>query len=109
MTVHDVRTIRAHEVARAFGNRAAHSIDQLDSRSLARRLLVFTPTGQVIDRLFDRANLEIGGMTRLDVVRRVVSQNPDSLWAIARRGKYDVACPSAEGFVAFLMLNDAGL
>src|ERR1700752_2086621 len=108
MTVHDVRTIRSHEVA-CTGNRPAHRIDQLDSTSLARRLLVFTPTGRVIDELFERASQQINGMTSLDVVRRVVSQNPDSLWAIARKDKYDVARPNGKGFVAFLMLNDAGL
>jgi len=109
MTVHDVRVIRAHDVVGSFGNRPEHSIDQLDSGSLARRLVVFTPTGQVIDELFKHAHGEIDGMTGLDVVHRVVSRNPDSLWAIARRDKFDVAHPRGDGFVAFLMLNDAGL
>jgi len=109
MTVHDVRAVRTHEVKRMFEKRPEHAIDQLDSKSLARRLVVFTPTGPVIDQLFVRASLEIDGMTGLDVVRRVASRNPDSLWAITRRDKHDVARPSAEGFVAFLMLNDAGL
>lgn len=109
MTVHDVRAVRAHGVMRSLGSRPEHNIDQLDSSSLARRLIVFTPTGQVIDDLFARAGHDISGMTGLDVVRRVASQNPDSLWAITRRDKFDVAHPSADGFVAFLMLNDAGL
>jgi len=109
MTVHDLRAVRAHEVARTFGNRPGHAIDRLDSTSLAKRLVAFTPTGQLIDRLFERASREISGMTDLDVVRRVASNNPDSLWAIARRDKYDVAQPDGQGFVAFLMLNDAGL
>lgn len=109
MTVHDLRAVRAHELARTFGNRPEHAIDQLDSTSLAKRLVAFTPTGQLIDRLFERASREISGMTDLDVVRRVASRNPDSLWAIARRDKYDAAQPDGQGFVAFLMLNDAGL
>jgi predicted GNAT family N-acyltransferase len=109
MTVHDVRTVRAYEGARTAGSRPEHSIDQLDSSAMARRLVVFTPTGQVIDALFERASSDIKGMTNLEVVRQVVSRNPDSLWAIARRDKYDVARPSGDGFVAFLMLNDAGL
>jgi predicted GNAT family N-acyltransferase len=62
-----------------------------------------------VDELFHRARQEISRMTSIEVVRRVVSQNPDSLWAIARRDKHDVTEPTAEGFVAFLMLNDAGL
>jgi len=108
MTIHDVRAVRAHET-RTFGNRPEHCIDQLDPGSLARRLVVFTPTGQVIDALFACASQHIGGMTQLDIVRRVASRNPDSLWAIARKDKYDVSNPNGEGFVAFLMLNDAGL
>lgn len=109
MTIHDVRAVRVHEAARTFGSRPVHSIDQLDPGSLARRLVVFTPTGHVIESLFERARRHINGMTNLDVVRRVASRNPDSLWAIARREKYDVSNPDGEGFVAFLMLNDAGL
>lgn len=109
MTIHDVRAVRAHEAHRTFGKRPEHNIDQLDPSALARRLVVFTPTGQVIEKLFERASRDIGRMTGLDVVRRVASRNPDTLWGIARRDRFDVSNPEGEGFVAFLMLNDAGL
>ena len=109
MTVHDVGVARLSETMRSKQDRAEHNMADLDARSLARRLVVFTPTGPLLDALFKRASAEISGMTGLDVVRRVVSQNPDSLWAIARKDRFDASHPSADGFVAFLMLNDAGL
>jgi len=109
MTLHDFRVARIAEVVGGSRSRSEHSIDQLDPCSMARRLVVFTPTGPLVDALFARARQDISGMTSIDVVRRVVSQNPDSLWAITRKESYDVAHPIAEGFVALLMLNDAGL
>ncbi|MBV9550281.1 MAG: GNAT family N-acetyltransferase [Alphaproteobacteria bacterium] len=37
-----------------------------------------------------------------------MSFNPDSLWAINRRSRYDWRTQKGEGFIAFLMLNRAG-
>jgi predicted GNAT family N-acyltransferase len=48
-------------------------------------------------------------MASLDIVHRVVSFNPDNLWAISRRSRYHSGTPQGEGFVAFLMLNAKGL
>ena len=38
-----------------------------------------------------------------------MSHNPDTIWAIARRSRYNPSTSSAEGFFALLMLNDAGM
>jgi predicted GNAT family N-acyltransferase len=44
-----------------------------------------------------------------EVVHRVVSHNPDSFWAIARRDHFNSKERRAEGFQAYLMLNHEGL
>lgn len=44
-----------------------------------------------------------------EVVHRVFRHNPDSLWAIARRENFAAGIASGEGYVAYLMLNQAGV
>jgi predicted GNAT family N-acyltransferase len=44
-----------------------------------------------------------------DVVRRTARHNPDSIWGIARRDRYVAGDTAAEGYVAFLMLNEEGV
>ncbi|MEJ0074034.1 MAG: GNAT family N-acetyltransferase [Alphaproteobacteria bacterium] len=88
---------------------AGHQFGTLDTEQLAKRLVVFTPAGDEVDRLMMRARRDIEGLTTTDVIHRVMSFNPDAFWAIARRGRFDARSPAGEGFVAFLMLNDAGM
>ncbi|MEX2128015.1 MAG: GNAT family N-acetyltransferase [Xanthobacteraceae bacterium] len=56
-----------------------------------------------------RARQDISGLTKSDVVQRVMAHNPDSFWAIARRNRFDATSPAGEGFLAFLILNEAGM
>lgn len=80
----------------------------LDVERMARRFVAFTPSGPVIDQIVAMGQNAIGPVAALDVVRRVVSHNPDCLWAVAHRSRYDAHAPVAEGFFAFLMLNAQG-
>lgn len=50
----------------------------------------------------------MGQLAALETVRKVVSHNPDNLWAISRKSRYDWDAPQGEGFVALLMLNTRG-
>lgn len=86
-----------------------HPLLTLDPQHLAKRLVVFTPTGRAVDDLMARAGRDLEGLATPAVVHRVISNNPDCFWAIARRDSFDAARPEAAGFVAFLMLNEAGL
>jgi predicted GNAT family N-acyltransferase len=88
---------------------ADHTLGHIDPRRLARRLVVFTPTGAEIDMLVDRARQDIPGLGDTEVVHRVVSHNPDSFWAIARRENFNSRERRPEGFQAYLMLNHEGL
>src|ERR1700730_6932274 len=109
MTVHSLHLERAALTANPPRYPAGHPLDTLNARRLAKRLVVFTPGGAAVENLVARARPEIAGLANAETVRRVISHNPDALWAIARRDRYDVADPVAEGFVAFLMLNEAGV
>jgi predicted GNAT family N-acyltransferase len=86
-----------------------HSLNGIDTQKLARRLVVFTPAGREIDALVARARVALPGLAQASVVHRIVSHNPDTLWAIARRSHFDSAAPKGEGFLAFLPLNHDGM
>ena len=109
MSVHDRRITRAAESLFRPLRPSGHQFGTLNTEQLAKRLVVFTPGGDEVDRLMARARRDIEGLTSTDVIHRVMSFNPDAFWAIARRGRFDARAPSGEGFVAFLMLNEAGM
>lgn len=90
-------------------SRESHIVSEIRPQRLARRLVVFTPTAREIDDLMDRARKDIPGLGATEVVHRVVSHNPDSFWAIARRNRFKSGERFPEGFQAFLMLNELGL
>jgi predicted GNAT family N-acyltransferase len=86
-----------------------HHLLELDVGQLAKRLVIFTPTGPAVDSLVAMAKHDIAGIADATLVHRVIKHNPDSLWGIARRDRYDSTSPRAEGFVGFLMLNADGM
>src|SRR5436190_17183429 len=110
MTVHDLRITRiANEVA-APSKQPHHPLGEFDTQSLAKRIVIFTPGGDQIESLVSLARRSIIGLTTTaEVACRVMSHNPDTVWAITRRNKYNPANPTIEGFFALLMLNDAGM
>jgi len=86
-----------------------HFLTSLDVARLAKRTVVFTPTGAAVDSLVAMASRSIPGLADPAAVHRVLKHNPDCLWGIARRATYNSAAPVAEGFIGFLMLNEAGM
>lgn len=110
MTIHDVRVTRAVTDEAIPYPRPHHPLTAFDTEALARRVVIFTPSGEQINSLVAVAQKSISGLTTpAAVVCKVMSHNPDSLWAIARRSRYNSANPIAEGFFALLMLNDTGM
>ena len=86
-----------------------HDILDLDLARLSRRFVIFTPSGKTIADVAALGARHIGAVAAPHIVERAVTHNPDNLWAIARRSRFDAAHPVAEGFYAFLMLNAEGL
>jgi predicted GNAT family N-acyltransferase len=108
MTVHD-RNITLAARPLPFTRKSSRRLDNLDTQKLAKRLVVFMPRGAEIDALVSHVRKDLNGVAGSDVVHRVVSHNPDTLWAIARRERFKASTPSGEGLMAFLMLNRAGM
>jgi predicted GNAT family N-acyltransferase len=107
MTAHDRHITLAAQPIAALP-KSARLLDNLDTQKFAKRLVVFMPRGAEVDALVARVQRDLS-VAGSDVVRRVVSHNPDTLWAIARREHFNSATPSGEGLMAFLMLNRAGM
>lgn len=108
MTVHDLRFQGAVPSTGLPGRRRQHPLAQLDLEHFGKRVVVFTPSGRTLSEIVTQARRDISTATSAEVVRRVASANPDSIWAIARKDRYDALDPHAEGFVAFLMLDEKG-
>jgi predicted GNAT family N-acyltransferase len=109
MTIHDTRLGRnAAQIARSQ-KRARHPLSKLSIEKFARRLVVYTPTSEEVSKLLERARGDIAQLTTNEIVYRVISHNPECFWAVARRSKYSAEKREAEGFFAFLMLNEVGV
>ena len=88
---------------------AKHPLPAKNIEEFARNVVIFTPIGGNLDAAISRARIDLPGLAGSDVVQRIMSHNPDSLWGIARRENFEAATAVPEGFVAFLMLNEQGL
>ncbi|MGB9365957.1 MAG: GNAT family N-acetyltransferase [Xanthobacteraceae bacterium] len=109
MSAHDFRVTNAAKAIVNVPKLPHHPVSDLNIEQLSKRLVVFTPTGNEVNAILDRARRSISELTSAEVVHRVMSHNPDSFWAISRRNRYNSAAPHGEGFIAFLMLNEAGV
>ena len=56
-----------------------------------------------VPRLLDAAGAVIGQLASAETVIRIADTNPDAIWIFSRKGR-----DRAEGFVATLLLNEAG-
>jgi predicted GNAT family N-acyltransferase len=109
MSVHDLQLTRAVKETATSVAIPHHPLWRIDTQNLARRVVAFQPGGLEVARLLNRAREDLTALTTSDVVYRVMSHNPDSFWAFARRSKYSAAAPAGEGFLALLMLNEIGM
>src|SRR5262245_40813838 len=107
MTQHPLQLVRSTE--NTSPKRAKHPLGDLDADRVAKHLVLFRPPAETVEELIARARTRIPGMTDMSVINRVIEYNPDCMWAIARRGRYNPDGPKGEGFVAMLPLTVAGL
>ncbi len=63
----------------------------------------------MIEDLLRMSSPHIPGIAGSDIVRRVLLHNPDCVWAVARKRKFDPVAPVGEGFFAMLPLTAKGL
>jgi predicted GNAT family N-acyltransferase len=88
---------------------AKHPLGELNAERVAKHLVLFQPPMDNVEDLVARARAKIPGMTDMSVVYNVLAHNPDCLWAVARRSKYNQEHQVGEGFIAMLPLTAAGL
>ena len=81
----------------------------MDADRVAKHLVLFRPPPAAVEDLVEKARARIPGITDTSIVNEVVNHNPDCLWAIVRKSKYNPDAPVAEGFIAMLPLTAAGL
>jgi hypothetical protein len=108
VTVHD-RHIALSAQAVSEPAKSFRQLDALGTERLARRLVVFMPRRDEINALVAKVAKDLGAVASGEVVHRIVSHNPDSVWAIARRDRYNATAPTGEGLMAFLLLNRDGM
>ena len=85
-----------------------HSLAHMEVTRISRHVVAYTPSIAEVERMFERVRPELGSQTSLDTVRRIMSANPNTFQAFARRESFDWAAPRAEGFIAWLPLSEAG-
>jgi len=109
MTAH-IRGITGIEPGEVLGfGPPKHPLPAQNIEDFAETVVVFTPAGNELNAVLSRARIDLPGLAESDAVHRVMSHNPDSLWAIAQRQTFDAAHPIIDGFIAFLMLNREGV
>jgi hypothetical protein len=109
MTVHDRYTTRTAQALVGAQKKARFGLEAPGLTNLSQRLVVFNATVRDVENLMPRARQSMGGGASNEVVHRVARHNPDSFWGMARRERYAAGETLAEGFVAFLMLNEEGV
>jgi len=86
-----------------------YKLDELDPARIAKNLVIFEPSEDVIADLVAKARLSLPGIAPTAEALRVQRYNPICIMALARKSKFDPANPAGEGFIAILPLNDLGL
>lgn len=107
MTEHPLRLVR--RTPQGTPSKAKHQLDQLDSTKYAKHLVLFHASACMIGDLVGLAAPHIPGMANAETVRKVLSHNPDCVWAVCRTRNFDRASPVGEGFFAMLPLTAKGL
>ena len=88
---------------------AKYPFDKLNARRLAKHLVIFHPNDDSVADLMDKARVEIPGLADTTIVQEIVRHNPDCMFGIARKRKFDASAPMGDGFFAILPLNVQGL
>jgi predicted GNAT family N-acyltransferase len=83
------------------------NLDYLNTLPMCSTYTIRTPSPSEIQYLVQRAANQIPFKASVEVIQRVASANPDSFWALSRKKRSTEA--DLRGFMAFLMLNKAGL
>ena len=107
MTEHPLELIRGG--GRTIDAKPRHPLENLDSTLFSKHLVLFRPNEDVLRSVMEKASQSIPGLTDVEAVQRVIAHNPDCMWAISRKRKFNPDVPTGDGFIAMLPLNKKGL
>src|SRR5258705_1747128 len=107
MTEHPLELIRSG--GRTPDVKPRHPLENLDSTVFSKHLVLFRPNEEVLRSVMDKARQSIPGLTDVEAVQRVIDYNPDCMWAISRKRKFNPDVSTGDGFIAMLPLNNKGL
>jgi len=85
-----------------------HRLDQMPAR-LAKNIVMFQPSEEVVADLMAKARLSIPGLADTAEVIKALRHNPEYMIALARKSKFNRDRPDGEGFIALLPLNELGV
>jgi len=86
-----------------------YRFDELVAARMAKHLVMFEPSEEIITELVAKARLSIPGLAPASEALKVQRHNPNCVMALARKSKFTPAAPAAEGFIAMLPLNSLGI
>jgi predicted GNAT family N-acyltransferase len=86
-----------------------HRLDELNAARVARHLVLFRPTEAAVTELMKKARLSIPGMAETPDVLRVFRHNPECMFGVARKSKFNATEPDGDGLIFTLPLNMLGL
>lgn len=86
-----------------------HKLDELDAKRIAKHLVMFQPSDEIVADLMAKARLAIPGLTDTSEIQRILHYNPDCIMAVARKSRFNPIEPVGEGMIAVLPLNMLGL
>lgn len=98
-----------HDQQPASSRQGKYKLDQLDAGRVAKNLVMFNPSEEVVRDLVAKARLSIPGIAETSEVLNILHYNPDFMLAFARRSKFNRENPVGEGFIFALPLNLLGL
>jgi predicted GNAT family N-acyltransferase len=84
-------------------------LDQLSGDRVAKHLVLFRPTETVVADLMAKARLSIPGLAATEEVQRVLRYNPDCMFAVSHKSRFNPEAPVGEAFIAMLPLTKLGL
>ncbi len=90
-------------------HRDRHKLDELDPARVAKNLVMFTPSEEVLADLVEKARLSIPGLAPTSEALKVLRHNPAAIMALARKRRFDPSNPMGEGFIAILPLTRLGI
>jgi predicted GNAT family N-acyltransferase len=86
-----------------------HKLDELDAKRIAKHLVMFQPSDEIVADLMAKARLAIPGLTDTSEIQRILHFNPDCIMAVSRKSRFNPAEPAGEGIICVLPLNMLGL